>query len=142
MPLVKMSMLGFAAGFLAVPMFHQSLWYLFNRLSLIPLNRPAWPLDPIAPFGMPSLVSKSFWGGLWGAGLALLLGQLTGPIYWLAWIAAGALALTSVAFFVVAPIKGESIPPLWPRFVTGSCLNGAWGFGTALLLRLLALMHG
>ena len=50
----------------------------------------------------------------------------------------GAVALTAVAFFVVAPIKGEPIPALWPRFAVGFLLNGAWGFGTALLLRLLA----
>jgi hypothetical protein len=47
-------------------------------------------------------------------------------------------ALTAVAFFVVAPIKGEPIPALWPRFAVELLLNGAWGFGTALLLRLLA----
>jgi hypothetical protein len=46
--------------------------------------------------------------------------------------------LTTVAFFVVIPIKGLPIPPLWPRFAVGLLLNGVWGFGTALLLRLLA----
>ena len=42
MQLVKLSILGFIAGFLAVLIFHQSLWYLLNLVGLIPLGRPAW----------------------------------------------------------------------------------------------------
>ena len=138
MPILRVLMLGFIAGFLATLIFHQSLWYLLNQAGLIPPDRPAWPMDPIPPFGVPSTISKAFWGGLWGAALALLLGQLSGATYWASWTLVGAVALTSVAFFVVAPIKGEPIPALWPRFVMGLLLNGAWGFGTALIFRLLA----
>ena len=138
MPLLKLLLLGFVAGFVATLLFHQSLWYFFNQLGVIPPGRPAWPLNAVPPLGVPSVISKAFWGGLWGAGLALLLGQLSGPAYWSSWIIVGAVALTAVAFFVVAPIKGEPIPALWPRFAVGFLLNGAWGFGTALLLRLLA----
>jgi hypothetical protein len=137
MPIVKLLILGFVAGFLATLIFHQGLWWLFNQIGVIPPDRPAWPLDPIPPYGVPSVISKAFWGGLWGAGLALLLGPLSGTHYWAAWILVGAVALTAVAFFVVAPLKGQPIPPLWPRFASGLLLNGAWGFGMALLLRLM-----
>jgi hypothetical protein len=138
MPLLKLLLLGFVAGFLATLLFHQSLWFLFNQLGVIPPSQPAWPLDAVPPLGVPSVISKAFWGGLWGAGLALLLGPLSGPAYWSSWIILGAVILTTVAFFVVIPIKGLPIPPLWPRFALGLLLNGVWGFGTALLLRLLA----
>ena len=141
MTLVKLLLFGFVAGFLATLLFHQSLWYAFNQLGLIPLDRPAWPLDPIPPYGVPSVITKAFWGGLWGAILAVLLGQLTGSAYWGSWIVVGAFALTLVAFYVVAPLKGEAIPALWPRFVAGLALNGAWGFGTALILRLLSSLR-
>jgi len=47
----------------------------------------------------------------------------------------GSVALTLVAFFVVPPIKGEPVPELWPRFLAALLVNGAWGFGTALLLK-------
>ena len=63
MQLVKLSILGFIAGFLAVLIFHQTTWYLLNLGGLIPLDRPAWPLDPIPPYGVPSVISKAFWGG-------------------------------------------------------------------------------
>ena len=133
---VRLSILGFAGGFLAVLIFHQSLWFLFNQIGLIPPERPAWPFDPIPPFGVPSVLSEAFWGGVWGAVLAPLLSSLRGRAYWASWIVLGAVALSLVAFFVVPPIKGEPIPELWPRFAAALMLNGFWGFGTALFLRL------
>jgi hypothetical protein len=135
-PALKLAILGFIGGFIAVLIVHQSLWYLFNLVGLIPPERPAWPLDPIPPFGVPSVISKGFWGGVWGAVLAPLLSRLRGPAYWAGWIVVGAVALPLVAFFVVPPIKGEPIPELWPRFLAALMVNGAWGFGTALFLRL------
>jgi hypothetical protein len=136
MPYFKLPIIGFTAGFLAVLIFHQSLWYLLNQVGLIPPERPAWPLDPIPPFGVPSVISKAFWGGVWGAVLAPPLGRLRGASYWTAWILVGAQALALVAFFVVPPIKGEAIPALWPRFLASLLVNGAWGFGTGPFLRL------
>ena len=58
MQLVKLSIIGFVAGFLAVLIFHQSLWYLLKLVGLIPVDRPAWPLDPIPPYGVPSVTQK------------------------------------------------------------------------------------
>jgi hypothetical protein len=134
--MVKLAILGSAGGFAAVLIFHQSLWYLFNLIGLIPLERPAWSFDPVPPLGVPSVLSKAFWGGVWGAVLAPLLSTLRGRAYWIGWVAVGAVALSLVAFFVVPPIKGEPIPALWPRFAAALMLNGFWGFGTALFLRL------
>ena len=136
MHFVKLSIIGFIAGFLAVLIFHQSLWYLLNLVGLIPLDRPAWPLDPIPPYGVLSVISKAFWGGAWGAFLAPLLQGLTGRAYWAGWIIIGAVALSLVAFFVVPPITGEPIPALWPRFFAALLVNAAWGLGTALFLKL------
>ena len=120
MPLLKLLIFGFAAGFLAVPIFHQGLWWIFNRIGVIPPQRAAWVMDPVPPFGVPALFSKSFWGGV-------------------SWILVGAFALTAVAFFVVPRIKHEIMAgPLLPRFLVGLSVNGAWGFGTAFILRLLA----
>ncbi|HUS83142.1 MAG TPA: hypothetical protein VM013_07830 [Dehalococcoidia bacterium] len=133
---VKLLILGFVAGFLATLIFHQGLWYIFNHTGVIPPSRAAWSLDPIPPFGVPSVVSKAFWGGLWGLVLTPLLAQWTGTAWWAAWIVVGAVALTAVAFFVVPLIKGEPMQAMGPRFLIGLSVNGAWGFGTALLLRL------
>lgn len=133
---LKAVFLGFVAGFLAVPIFHQAAWFLLNVAGLIPWDRPAWPLDPVPPLGVPSLLSKAFWGGVWGAALAPLLLDLQGRLYWIAWIVIGASATSLVALFVVPLIKGAPIPALWPRLLVALLVNGVWGFGTALLLKL------
>jgi hypothetical protein len=132
---VKLIAVGFVAGALSTLIFHQSLWYLLNVVGLIPWDRPAWPLDPIPPFGVPSMISKAFWGGLWGAALAPLLARLRGGKYWAGWILVGAIALPFVAFFVVPPIKGLPVPALWPRMLASILLNSFWGFGTGLILK-------
>jgi len=131
----KLLAFGFVAGFLSTLIFHQSVWYVLNVVGLIPWERPAWPLETIPPLGVPSVVSKAFWGGLWGAVLAPLLVRLRGGSYWLGWIAISAVALPLVAFFVVAPLKGQPIPALGPRYLASFLVNAAWGLGTALFLK-------
>lgn len=134
---LRLLLLGFVAGFLATLLFHQSIWYIFNHIGLIPMSRPAWPTDPVPPLGVPSLLSKAFWGGLWGLVFVPFLARLGGSAYWLSWVLAGAIALPLVAFFVVPPLKGLEIPAFWPRYLVSTMLNATWGLGTAVILRLL-----
>jgi hypothetical protein len=138
---LKLLILGFVAGFLATLIFHQGLWFVFNHTGVIPPDRQAWPIDPVAPLNIPSVLSKAFWGGIWGLALTPVLVHLSGASYWAAWILAGAVALTAVAFFVVPLLKGQPMQALGPRFLIGLAVNGAWGFGTALLLRLLSVFR-
>jgi hypothetical protein len=135
MPLFKTLIFGFIAGFLAVLIFHQGVWYLLYQIGMIPPELPAWPIDPIPPLGVPSVISKSFWGGLWGAGLAPFLVRFHGARYWTAWIVIGAVGLTLTALYLVSYIKGQTMPAMWPRFYYALLVNGAWGFGAALFLR-------
>jgi hypothetical protein len=134
---IKLLTLGFFAGFLATLIFHQSAWYLLHQAGVVAADRPAWPLDPIPPFGVPSVLSKAFWGGLWGAGLAQILARKEGGAYWASWIVVGALVPTLFGMYVVTLIKGEPAPALWPRLGISSTVNAAWGLGTALILRLI-----
>jgi len=133
----KTLLFGFIAGFLAVLIFHQGLWYLFELVGFAPFLSRAWSLDPIPPFGVPLVISRAFWGGVWGAALAPLFQNLRDGAYWGAWTVVGSVAPTLVAFFVVPPIKGQPIPLLWPGFGAGLLINAAWGFGTGLILKLL-----
>ena len=59
--------------------------------------------------------------------------------YWIGSILFGAVVVTLVAWFVVRPIKGLPVGAVfaWPGVTIGPIVNGAWGFGTAPLLRLL-----
>lgn len=90
------------------------------------------------PFGVPVVVSAAFWGGVWGIPLAFVLARFRGLGYWAAGLLFGALVVTSGAWFVVAPLKGLPLGFDFgaARVVLGLTVNGAWGLGTALLLRL------
>lgn len=133
---LKLLLLGFIAGALATLLFHQSAWYLLNQAGVIPPDRPAWPLDPIPPFDVPSIISKAFWGGLWGALLALFLARIEGAAYWLSWIVVGAVAPSLVAMYVVPLVKGLPVSEFWPRAGIAGTVNAAWGLGTGIFLRL------
>ena len=78
MPPSHALMYGFIAGFLAVLIFHQGLWYLLNQMGVIPPDRSAWSIDPVPSLGVPSVLSKAFWGGLRGLALIPVLARLSG----------------------------------------------------------------
>jgi hypothetical protein len=132
----------FIAGFIAVPIFHQGVFLLFHLAGIIPV--PPFDMTPTAPFGVPAVVSASFWGGVWGIVLALIVPRFFhGGSYWAAWFVLGAVALTAVYAFVVVPLKTGALPPqLLPLAIIGGALNGAWGIGTALFLGLLHRWQG
>jgi hypothetical protein len=75
---------------------------------------------------------------LWAVALARLIGRLkTHGARWTAWILLGALLPSLVAWFIVMPLKGAPLAGGGSAEVvlTALLLNGAWGFGVALLLR-------
>jgi hypothetical protein len=61
-------------------------------------------------------------------------------LYWVSALVFGALLPSVVALFVVLPLKGLPAAGGWnPKLIVGALLlNGAWGIGTALLLRVFA----
>jgi hypothetical protein len=137
-------LLGFAAGFLAVLVFHQGaavLLYLLTAKAQVAtglFGRVGFPysMAAVPPFGVPQVISSAFWGGVWGVALAALLRGLRLPDLLFGFLF-GALVLTVVGFTLVAALKGL------PSFAGGNkqvwwrvgLLNGVWGWGAALLLR-------
>jgi hypothetical protein len=126
----------FIAGFLAVLVFHQGMFTLLHVLGVI----PALPFSsrPTPPLGVPQIWSASFWGGVWG--IAFLYAQRyfpRGPGYWIAALLFGAVVLSAVGWFVVAPLHGQPVGNgfAFPGLLIGPLLNGTWAVGTALLLR-------
>jgi len=143
-PTRKIILYGFICGAFAVIAFHQTtLLLLHHHAAKLPIlldvfGRAAAPYNfaPVLPWGVPTIASQAFWGGLWGILLAALIRQLPFADLPFGFIF-GALALTLMAFTLVASIKGS------PLFANGNqqawlragLLNGAWGWGTVLLLR-------
>ena len=62
--------IGFSAGAIAVLVFHQGLAGVFDLTGLGSMR--AFRLLPTWPFGVPALVSLSFWGAMYGIAFALL----------------------------------------------------------------------
>lgn len=124
--------IAFLAGVLAVPIFHQILLLLMYVTGIVPFA--PFNMMPTKPFGVPSVVSDSFWGGVWGVVFALTLPRwFSGAAYWVASAVIGGVALTLVFMFVVWPLKIGGLPPgMVGFFVIGFLLNAAWGIGWAL----------
>ncbi len=127
---------GFLAGAVSVLIFHQGAVALLNALELT--ERMPYSMEPTQPFGVPQLLSITFWGGVWGALFAAAFHRLDGARLVAASLVAGAVLPTLVAWFVVAPLKGQ---PMAAGFVPmamalGVIANGAWGLGTGLGLAL------
>ena len=128
----------FIAGFVSTMAFHQGLQALLHRFGVSP--KAAFDMAPVPPLGIPSVISLAFWGGLWGIALWLLIRNQSGFAF-LAWaIVLGAVLPSIVALFVVYPLKGLAMNGRYdPRLIVGTLLlNGAWGLGTAWLMRLMA----
>lgn len=127
----------FLAGFGATLVFHQGLLGLLHVAGISPLA--PFNLTATAPLGVPQVFSLAFWGGVWALALAPLIGRVTGARWWAAWIIAGAIAPSAVALFVVFPLKGMPMAGGGdPKLIVGALLlNGAWGLGCAVLLRLM-----
>jgi len=132
---------GFIAGALAVIVFHQSALAVLHALQL---SRSApYSFSPTAPLGIPQLWSLAFWGGVWGIVLAAALARLDGARLVAAATLFGAIAPTLVAWFVVAPLKGQAVAGGFApaAMMIGPIVNAAWGLGTGIGLYLFGRRH-
>jgi hypothetical protein len=126
--------LAFIAGFIAVLIFHQGLLAILHAVNFAP--RPPYQITPTQPLGIPQFLSAAFWGGIWGLVWAIFAVRWqVNRRYWIASLVFGAVAPTLIAWFIVAPLKGQAIAGGWQPtiMITGLLVNSAWGIGTALL---------
>jgi hypothetical protein len=125
----------FIAGFVSTLVFHQGMLAVLHAMGVSP--RAPFNMTAVPPLGVPQVISLAFWGGIWAIALAYALNSVPGVNWWLCWILLGAVLPSIVALFVVFPLKGMPVAGGWdPKVIVGALiLNGAWGFGCALLLR-------
>jgi hypothetical protein len=123
---------GFISGAVSVLLFHQGAAALLHALELT--ARAPYSMQPTRPWGIPQLWSIAFWGGLWGVLLAATLARLEGARLVLSALVFGAVLPTLVAWFIVAPLKGQPMAGgLVPMAMAAALiLNGAWGLGTGI----------
>jgi hypothetical protein len=130
---------GFTAGFLATLIFHQmSVWVLWI-VGVAPFA--PFSMAVTKPFGLPAVISLAVWGGIWGILFALIDRRFpAGGGYWAVAFLFGAVFPSLVALLVVLPLKGRPLGGGWhaPLLLTAFLINGAWGAGTGLILRVLS----
>lgn len=129
----------FLAGFAATLTFHQGTLFVLYKAGL--WAKPPYPMTPTKPIGIPAVFSLALWGGVWGVLLWLVVRSHVGLEYWVYATLLGAILPSLVALFVVFPAKG--LPTAGggdPKVILAVLLlNAAWGFGTALFMRVLAI---
>lgn len=126
----------FIAGFLATLTFHQAAIAALWAAKAIP--RAPFNMSPVPPFGVPSVISLAFWGGVWG--IAILWAAARMPARWRlpATIVLGAIGPVLVAFYVVGPMKGRGGPFPLSVWIAALVINGLWAVGTILFVRLMS----
>lgn len=126
---------GFVAGALSVLVFHQLGFWLSNELGYT--RAGLYNMRGVPPWGVPTIVSSAFWGGLWGIVAAFLVPRLPGALGGvLGWILFAAIIVAIVNWTVVLPIKnGRFNMPGLPIIVVLPLVYGLWGFGMWLIAR-------
>lgn len=125
------SLKSFIAGFVSTLTFHQGLLGLLYAIKAFP--RAPYNMTPTHPFGVPSVLSLAFFGGLWAILIARMVAKNKDLKRMILWIVYGAIGPTLVAIAIVLPIKGVPFNPI--LIPGGILLNGAWGLGCFLFLR-------
>ena len=134
---MRTAIVGFIAGALGVLVFHQAGFWVAKELGL--LNAQLYSLRPVPPWGVPTIGSQAFWGGLWGIVAAFLVERLPGILNGvLGWMLFAGIVVTLVNWFIVLPIKGA---PVGGGFRMNAvavvpAVYVVWGFGMWLIARL------
>ena len=127
----------FIAGAIAVPAFHQVALYGLNVYRIV--DREPFSMVATRPFGVPQLISLSFWGGVWGVLLGIFISERVPRLhYWLIALAFGAVLPTLAAAYIVPPLKGMDFPADPKFLMVGAIVNAAWGLGAAAIYLLFA----
>ncbi len=130
---MKTSLKAFLAGFLSTLVFHQGSVALLNSLGLF--ARSPYNMDAVPPFGIPSVLSLAFFGGLWGILIWFLVAKDRGLRHWVKALLLGAIGPTAVAFLVVFPLKGMNAP--MSLIPIALFLNGVWGLGNSFFMKII-----
>ena len=127
----------FLTGAAAVLVVHQPVIALLHWVGAAPFE--AYSLRGTSPWGVPVVLSLTFWGGVWTIPIAWVLRRL--PNGWFYWIGApllGAVPPTLTTWFVIFPMRGLS-PDAFAGIVPVALLaNGAWGLGVGALWTVLS----
>ena len=125
-------LLGFVAGAISVPIFHQLTVLVLHSVGLVP--NPPFSFRPVPPFGVPTILNLAFWGGMWG----LLFGAIMSarPQFWaiIVGICVGMLGAAMVNLTLLPYLRGLPMPFTdLNRWWRPMLINGVWGLGMGII---------
>jgi hypothetical protein len=134
-------LMGFIAGALSVVVFHQGMVLILHFMKLVP-NFP-WNMATFrgGPVPIPVIVNQMFWGGMWGAGFAAVVGLIPVAHNILRGVVYGLLGPGLLGNGILVPLfKGGAF--LWgfqgQRIMISALIASAFGAGLAVFYRFLA----
>jgi hypothetical protein len=125
----------FAAGFISVLVFQAGATAILHAYGLA--NQP-FNYTRTRPFGVPTVWSGAFFGGLWALVFGLVEKRFPrAPLYYACAFLFGAIAPVLVLWFVVSPIKGNPIAAGWnvQRMAIQMLVHGCFGLGVGILVQ-------
>ena len=125
---------GFVAGAIATLVFHQAFIWLLS--FFLPFPFKPWNMA-INSYGVPSVLALTFWGGVWGIPLCLLVAPMLRIPALLTGAVLGGVLPSVWGWTVLAAMKGQ------PMFAGGKpnvilmvlLINAVWGIATVALYR-------
>jgi hypothetical protein len=130
-------LLGFLAGAISVPIFHQLTVLALHSAGLVP-NAP-WSMRPVPPLGVPTILNQAFWGGMWGLLFGLIMTRVPRSRAIIVGIAVGMLGAAMVNLTLLPWLRGQPMPvgdiARWWRPML---INGVWGLGMGVIFTALA----
>lgn len=124
----KNLVLGFIAGAIATVTTHEVIKLVLFKAGIFP-NEP-WSMTPATVTGMPEIASAMFWGGVWGAIFAIILGDVPKGSMTFRGAALGIVGPALIGVFLLIPfLKGEAAFAAGDPNIAASVLLIFAGFG-------------
>ncbi len=117
----------------AIILVHQPLIWILKAIGIVTWR--SFDLTPLAPFGIPAIVSACFWGAVWGP-LIVAVGSrgATGRSHHFRAAIIGAVLTTAVGAALIALGRGAQITGMSaPTALLASlAVNGVWSGATSV----------
>lgn len=128
------------AGVVSMLAFHEGALWALDALGYV--SAMPWHTEPATFFDVPGLVWLGAWGALWGLVLWALIRNAQAAGYYVGALILGAILVTLADLFGVPLLKGHGTDGMMAglaldHIVTAMILNGVFGLGLALIMRLL-----
>lgn len=125
-------LLGFLAGAISVPIFHQLTVLALYSAGLVP-NAP-WSFRPTGPYAVPTILNQAFWGGMWGLvfGAIILARPRMSAI--IVGLIVGLLGSALANLTWIPLLRGQPMPIYdLNRWWRPALIGGVWGLGMGII---------